>query len=54
MGEWPSRRWSRISRPRCARLPVFPAASRELAPYVLVLSVARVLYGPPLAIDRFE
>ena len=35
-------------------LPLFPAASRELAPYVLVLAVAGVLYGALVAIGQSD
>lgn len=35
-------------------LPLFPAASRELAPYVLVLCVAGVLYGALVAIGQSD
>ncbi|HEY0639799.1 MAG TPA: NADH-quinone oxidoreductase subunit M [Pseudonocardiaceae bacterium] len=35
-------------------LPLFPAASRELAPYVLVLAVAGVLYGALVAIGQTD
>ena len=35
-------------------LPLFPAASRELAPYVLVLAVAGILYGALVAIGQTD
>jgi NADH-quinone oxidoreductase subunit M len=35
-------------------LPLFPAASRELAPYVLVLCVAGILYGALVAIGQSD
>lgn len=35
-------------------LPLFPAASRELAPYVLALAVAGVLYGALVAIGQTD
>jgi NADH-quinone oxidoreductase subunit M len=35
-------------------LPLFPAASRELAPYVLTLAVAGILYGALVAIGQSD